>query len=99
MHRSNTTENASKHAALNATNDAANLASFFTALLDDDDDDDDDDDVLDNVDIPFFLWHTPLDDVDAMAFDDSLSNSITAPAARWFVAQRRIVVFFSLFHP
>ena len=75
------------------------FASFFTALLDDDDDDDDDDDVLDNVDIPFFLWHTPLDDVDAMAFDDSLSNSITAPAARWFVAQRRIVVFFSLFHP
>ena len=74
------------------------FASFFTALLDDDDDDDDDD-VLDNVDIPFFLWHTPLDDVDAMAFDDSLSNSITAPAARWFVAQRRIVVFFSLFHP
>ena len=72
------------------------FASFFTALLDDDDDDDD---VLDNVDIPFFLWHTPLDDVDAMAFDDSLSNSITAPAARWFVAQRRIVVFFSLFHP
>ena len=75
------------------------FASFFTALLDDDDDDDDDDDVLDNVDIPFFLWHTPLDDVDAMAFDDSLSNSSTAPAARWFVAQRRIVVFFSLFHP
>jgi hypothetical protein len=75
------------------------FASFFTALLDDDDDDDDDD-VLDNVDIPFFLWHTPLDDVDAMAFDDSLSNSSTAPAARWFVAQRRIVVFFSLFfHP
>ena len=64
--------------------------SFFTAL-------DDDDDVLDNVrtfDIPLW-WHT-LDDVDAMAFDDSLSNSSTAPAAR-FVAQRRIVALLFLY--
>ena len=66
--------------------------SFFTAL-------DDEDDVLDNVrtfDIPLW-WRTLVNDVDAMAFDDSLSNSSTAPAAR-FVAQRRIValLFFYL---